>query len=98
MSGGRFNHSEHVIRDIAEQIGEIVHHQGDTELDEWGNHRWPQYEPDVIERFQQAVDTLERAYAMVRRIDYLLSHDDGPDSFRRRWAEEVDANTEGCKQ
>jgi hypothetical protein len=40
-------------------------------------------------RFRAAVDWLRYAETAVQRIDYLVSGDDGPESFIERWDEEV---------
>jgi len=39
----------------------------------------------------ETIDILEIAEAMVQRVDWLLSGDDGEESFRSRWAEEVES-------
>jgi len=41
----------------------------------------------TLERFAETARTLRRAYAMVRRIDFLLSSDDTEETFRERWEE-----------
>ncbi|MGE4340542.1 MAG: hypothetical protein AB7E55_32020 [Pigmentiphaga sp.] len=60
--------------------------------DEWVKGGWEigrHFPPDIIARLREAVVTLRRAGVMARRIDYLLSGDDGQDSFLRRLAEEL---------
>jgi len=78
MSGGAFNYKQHAITDIADTIEEyIINEVGGTEF------------PIVLERMREAVKTLREAHVMAHRIDWLLSGDDGTESFLRRWDEDL---------
>lgn len=87
MSGGKFNYKQHHITDIADSIEDYI--KSDTMLD------WMKEDPQsydlVIHRMKLAVLTLRAAHVMAHRIDWLLSADDGPDSFLRRWDEDLSA-------
>lgn len=89
MSGGHFNYKQHEIRDIAEEIDEIIANNDITEKDRYGDPIGHGYSPEVIERFKEAVLTLRRATVMAQRVDWLVSGDDGPDSFMERWDEDL---------
>jgi hypothetical protein len=67
----------------------------------WGrNHEWYErypedlnhykYPDDIIEEFKKGVDILRKAHVYTQRIDYLISGDDGEESFRERLKEELD--------
>ena len=43
-------------------------------------------------RFKIASHTLKKAATMAQRIDWLVSGDDGEDTFLKRWAKEVDVD------
>jgi hypothetical protein len=77
MSGGCFDYQQYRIEDITHAIEEYVRH----------NDR--NYPEDIIQKFKEAIVTLRKGEDMAERIDYLLSDDDGEDSFRSRWQEEV---------
>lgn len=47
------------------------------------------YPPEIIERFKEGLKVLRRAYIYAQRIDWLLSGDDGEDSFMRRLDKEL---------
>lgn len=79
MSGGYFEYAQYDIAYIADAIEDVADRNQ-------FNHT---YSPEIIERFRLAVDTLRRAQAMAHRIDWLLSDDDGPESFLARWDEEL---------
>lgn len=85
MSGGHFEYNQYRIREIAEDIEQLIATNGQLDEDGWGRN----YPPEIIERFKEAAHTLERAADMAQRVDWLVSGDDGPDSFIRRWNLEV---------
>jgi hypothetical protein len=52
-----------------------------TEKNEWGDNIGSHYSPETIAEFEKAVKALKLAYVYAQRIDWLLSGDDGEDSF-----------------
>ena len=89
MSGGAFNYEQYHIRDIANQIRDLIYHNGSEERDVHSGLMHPSYPPDVIALFQEAVEALERAYVYAQRVDWLVSDDDGIGSFKLRLAEDL---------
>ncbi len=85
MSGGHFDYRQYALSAIADDIDHLVGVNGKLDKDGWGHD----YPPDIIARFRETAIILRRAAAMVQRVDWLVSCDDGEDSFRRRWEEEV---------
>jgi len=90
MSGGHFEYQQYRLHDIASQIKELIASNDDESLNEWGYRRGHGYSAETIEKFKIAVDTLEKAAIMAQRVDWLVSGDDGEDSFHHRWAEELE--------
>lgn len=88
MSGGRFYYAQSNITDIAESIRSIIANNESTEKDEWGQDIGYHLPTDIIAKFVDTANALERAEKMVTRVDWLLSGDDSEDCFRRRWIEE----------
>ena len=84
MSGGHFDYKQHYLLDIAEDIGSLIHTNDSTEKNEWGDQIGRQYSPETIAEFEKAMKVLKLAYFYSQRIDWLLSGDDGEDSFHRR--------------
>lgn len=84
MSGGHFNYKQHHLLDIADDIGSAVLNNDSTEKNEWGDTIGNRYSPETIEEFEKAVKALKLAYVYAQRIDWLLSGDDGEDSFHIR--------------
>lgn len=74
MSGGHFDYIQYRFEDIAEEIGRQAAEN--------------EYPPEVIERFNIAAEQVRKAGKMIQRVDWLLSDDDGPESFLTRWAQE----------
>ena len=89
MSGGHFQYQQYRIEDIAVEIDEVIKSNNDESLDEWGQRRGNGYPPEIIEKFREATHTLRQAAEMAQRVDWLLSGDDGEDSFLSRWDKEV---------
>ena len=48
------------------------------------------YPDNIIEMFKEAVDILKKAEIYAQRIDWLLSGDDGEESFIKRLKEDLD--------
>lgn len=48
------------------------------------------YPDDVIEEFKKGLDILRKAQVYAQRIDWLVSGDDGEESFHRRLKEDLD--------
>ena len=84
MSGGHFNYKQHHLLDMADDIGSSILNNDSTEKNEWGDNIGRHYSPETIAEFEKAVKALKMAYVYAQRIDWLLSGDDGEDSFHIR--------------
>ena len=84
MSGGHFSYKQHHLLDMADDIGSQILTNDSTEKNEWGDNIGNRYSPETIEEFEKAVKALKTAYVYAQRIDWLLSGDDGEDSFHTR--------------
>jgi len=89
MSGGHFQYQQHSIMDIAEDIERIIEGNDDESINEWGDKRGRGYSPEVIEKLKEGVEILKTAFVYAHRIDWLLSDDDGEESFLERLEEEL---------
>jgi len=89
VSGGAFDYSQYKIEEIRDQIKEVVRNNDSTEKDEWGYDKGHHYSKDTIEQFNIAIGCLGRAAVFAQRIDWLLSGDDGEESFHRRLHEDL---------
>lgn len=86
MSGGHFDYDQYRIDQIADKIDELIFYNGSSDIDDYGCLKHQSYPPDIIENFKVAVNKLREAYVYAQRIDWLVSGDDGEDSFRQRLA------------
>lgn len=84
MSGGYFDHQQYRISQIADDIRLLIQNNNTTELNQWGDRIGCNYSPETIRHFQDAVVQLNKAFVYAQRIDWLVSGDDGEDSFRNR--------------
>lgn len=80
MSGGYFNYQQFRLHDIAEEIAEAIKciEDGSYAIDK-----------AVIPKFKEAIVALRKAEVMAHRIDYLISGDDGVETFFKRWEEDL---------
>jgi hypothetical protein len=70
MSGGAFDYNQYRIKEIYEHIEEAI----TREI----------YQHDVIEKMKEGIEILKKAEIYAQRIDWLLSGDDGEESFLSR--------------
>jgi hypothetical protein len=106
MSGGAFDYKQYNIGMIADEVEQIILNSGRPKTaeelrDTWGRDpewydKYPEdlnhyaYPEDVIEEFKKGLDILRKAQIYTQRIDWLISGDDGEESFHRRLKEELD--------
>ena len=94
MSGGAFDYDEHRISNVAEEIERHVlrdfrrtqkHWQTgrDEEVDEIECDT-PEHREAIVAEAKKLVDDLRAIYERCKNLDYLLSGDDGPETFVRR--------------
>ena len=105
MSGGAFNYDQYKIGYMVDQIEETVVKNGVEKTPEdlknegcrdpdWYK-KYPEdlfhykYPDEVIEKMKEGIEVLKRAQIYAQRIDWLLSGDDGEESFLRRLEEDL---------
>lgn len=101
MSGGHFDYKQYDLRYMAESIQSIIDRNGkEKDKDErWHDDSWYEqypedkyhfkYPDEIIEKFKEGVDLLKKAEVYTQRIDWLLSGDDGEETFLRRLKEDL---------
>jgi hypothetical protein len=105
MSGGAFDYNQYKIGYIADQIEHEIEKNGRPKTPEelkdesWRGSDWYEkypedlnhykYPDEVIEEFKNAVKYLRIAEVYAQRVDWLLSGDDGEESFMSRLKEEL---------
>jgi hypothetical protein len=106
MSGGAFDYKQWHIEQIADDIEDLIEKNGrkktNDELKEehWHGDDWYEkypedlyhykYPDEVIEKFKEGMKSLRVAAVYAQRIDWLISGDDGEESFLERLKEELD--------
>ena len=104
MSGGAFEYQQYHIEEIADDIEqEIIEAGREIPQEIWSNnHRYgssiddsdrtyPTYERKTIDIMKRAVYVLRMAYIYAKRVDWMLSGDDGEDTLAERLQEELQA-------
>ena len=85
MSGGHFDHQQYQIELIADAIENFIVECGS------------EFRAETIDKFKEAIYLLRRSYIFAQRIDWLISGDDGEDSFHRRLKEDLEELYDLCK-
>lgn len=78
MSGGKWQYLSWQIAQVAHDIEQRI---ADAEEGDW--------EPETLQRFREGAACLRRAAVWEHRLDWLLSNDDGEESFHRRLADDL---------
>jgi hypothetical protein len=95
MSGGKFEYQQYQLLTIAEDIESVIgkNKKPIEKRDRWGDSDdrkfYYDYPEEIIAEFERAVHCLKLSYIYAQRIDYLLSGDDGEESFLRRLKDEI---------
>ena len=88
MSGGAFDYKQHAIRDVIDTLEDVLSNKRvyNEEFDFVVND----YSDETFKEFETALSTLKKAEIYVQRIDWLLSGDDGEESFHKRLTEDLE--------
>ena len=97
MSGGRFNYKQYDLQYIADEIEQVIQEFERGDKSEYGDYpKWNFENPQTIAEFRYAIKMLNIGRIYAQRIDWLLSGDDGEDSFHERLKHELET-FEGTK-
>lgn len=105
MSGGHWDYLQYRFTDVAEDIKKLIEKNGkektERELseDSWRDREWYEKYPDdkfhyeysdeIIEKFKEGLKHIELAHIYMQRLDWLLSGDDGDESFISRLEDDL---------
>jgi len=89
MSGGHFDYQQYKLGYIADELEQLILQNDSEELNQWGDRVGRQYTAETIEQFETALGLVRRAQIYVQRIDWLVSGDDGEESFHARLKHEL---------
>lgn len=84
MSGGHFDYQQYKLIQIADGIEQIIIDNESNETNEYGDKKGSHFDPETIAEFKRGLELLKQAHVYAQRIDWLMSGDDGEDSFHRR--------------
>lgn len=96
MSGGHFEYQQYRINDLACEVDRLIATNADQTKNDFGDTIGRNYTPETIAEFQKAVIALRISEEYVQRIDWLVSGDDGEETFHQRLKEGLRKINEGC--
>ena len=99
MSGGFFQYKQWQIDQIADDVESYINKCDRKEEKDWGyEDQSGKYIPyvyeeseEVLNEFRKGLKILRQAFVYAKRIDYLLSGDDGDESFLEHLKQELEA-------
>lgn len=98
MSGGRFDYKQYDLQYISDSIEQVIHEFERGDKSECGDYpKWDFQNPQTIVEFRKAIELLKIGQIYAQRIDWLISGDDGEDSFHERLKWDIE-QFEGTKQ
>lgn len=86
MSGGYFEYNQYKIEDMIDQIEDLI--ENNKIKNEWGYCN--NYNQKTINKFKKAIKQLKIAYVYAQRVDWLVSGDDGEETFHERLKNDLD--------
>jgi len=89
MSGGHWNYQQYQVSAAAEDVRQIVATNDDERRDAWDVSRGRQYPPEVLREFRVGALLMDLAHIYWHRMDWLLSGDDGEETFLSRLREDL---------
>jgi len=90
MSGGAFDYDQYRLGYIADSIEDRIRTNNEKPDYWWGDWNGQVYPNEVIEEYKKAIAYLKIALCYAQRVDWILSGDDGNDSFLKRLQEELE--------
>lgn len=88
MSGGHFDYKQHHITDIINDIETLINNNNIE--NEYGYKE--DFSNKTLNEFKIAIKILKKAHIYTQRIDWLVSGDDGEETFHNRLKEDLIAN------
>lgn len=87
MSGGHFNYEQFRLESMHEELQELVKNNDDNTLNDFGDKKGLFFSLKTVRRFEQAAVLVKLAQHFVHRVDWLVSGDDGEETFHERLKE-----------
>ena len=93
MSGGFFQYQQFRLGEIQDGIERVIAKNVDGEtsrrLDEEGEWHYS-FSEETLNEFLNGIQALKKAFVYAHRIDWLLSGDDGEETFHERLKKELE--------
>ena len=88
MSGGKFDYLQYRFTEIVDVIEqEIIDNNAEPRPKDWFEPN--NFREETIAEFKKGIEYIKKAQIYVQRIDWLLSGDDGEESFLKSLKEEL---------
>ena len=89
MSGGHFQYKQYELSHITDEIENAIANNGSNAVTYFGDPIGHGFSDETLAEFRAAVTALRVAQVYAQRIDWLISADDGEDTFHERLAADL---------
>jgi hypothetical protein len=88
MSGGAFDYMQYKLNNLADGIENEID-RNNMGPDQWG---WTghNFSKETMRKFKEGADLCRRAAIFAQRIDWLVSGDDGEETFHKRLEDDLE--------
>lgn len=87
MSGGHFDYKQYTIDYIADEVESIIARNEPYHENSWAYH----FSDETVAELKKGLNLLRQAAIYTQRIDWLVSGDDGEETFHKRLKDELDS-------
>ena len=94
MSGGHFDYQQYQIGQIADSIDQLIINNNIKDEYNYSND----FSKEALDKFKEGADLCRQAQVFAQRIDWLVSGDDGEDTFHKRLKEDLEKLKENNDQ
>ena len=88
MSGGYFEHQQYRLGEMADEIEDVIYMNTGVNKDEYYHN----FSEETLAKLKTSVWLLRRTQTYIHRIDWLLSGDDGEETFHKRLINDLNNN------
>lgn len=96
MSGGHWDYLQYRLTEVIEDLDRLIQCNGgenaereETPFEPRFSEDYYTFSPEVISEFKRGLDIIAKAQVYMQRMDWLLSGDDGEESFLKRLSEDL---------
>lgn len=85
MSGGHFDYVQHNLDDVVEEMNRLIYKNSSPNEYGYANN----FSQETLNEFVNTIRAVKLARVYVQRVDWLVSGDDGENTFHEKLKEDI---------